>query len=654
MFPRSSARISRWSFKAPPHGGARIRNASRVPAMMRDGHVRVLPVHVANKIAAGEVVERPSSVVKELVENAIDAGAKTIKISIVQGGRKYIAVQDDGCGMTRDDAVLCLERQATSKISDVDDIEEIDTLGFRGEAIPSIASVSRFSLVTRRRDADEGTYVEVNAGTLACVRAAGCPPGTLVEVRDLFCNVPARRKFLKTAVTEEGHVKAIFTVNALAHPAIALALSVDGREIYKLAAAASPLVRIRELFGAAFAEALATVDYIADKAAVSGFIERPNRSFPTRREQYIFINGRPASAPCVAQALRDAYPRGDAQARPAAILFISVPPRDLDVNVHPTKHEVRFRDTVAVRHAITEAISAAIGVESAANDPSNETHHAPPAPAPSPAQPAPAPSVPAPSVPAPVPRPAMVAPSVPRAAASAQAAGAESVPVWRPSREGDGGSARIQSAPIVQNLPLASASGMKAQPWTRFRYLCTTEPGYILIETDSGIVTINPAAARERIAFERLLAAGARDEVQEFLIPETVQLPPAAAHRIVAFMDVIAEMGFRLEEFGQGVFKVEAVPRILGKIPPADILATVADALAQNSSSRAGAKWREDIVAKSIARACAGEEQGLDAHAATALVNELVACRMPYVTPRGRNIMIFTSFRELDRKFGRI
>ena len=207
---------------------------------------------MANKIAAGEVVERPSSVVKELVENAIDAGAKRIAITITQGGRKLVSVQDDGCGMTRDDAVLSLERQATSKIHDVTDIEEIDTLGFRGEAIPSIASVSRFTLTTRRAESDEGTAIQVNAGTLAEVRAAGCPPGTLVEVRDLFCNVPARRKFLRAYATEEGHVRQIFTVHALAHPSIAFSLTVDGRELYRLAPAANLSDRVHDLFGDEF------------------------------------------------------------------------------------------------------------------------------------------------------------------------------------------------------------------------------------------------------------------------------------------------------------------------------------------------------------------------------------------------------------------
>ena len=336
----------------------------------RDGHVRVLPLHVANKIAAGEVVERPASVVKELVENAIDAGARNVKVSVTQGGRKLVSVRDDGCGMTRDDAVLSLERQATSKILDVDDIERIDTLGFRGEAIPSIASVSRFTLVTRRHDADEGTQIVVNAGTLAEVSTAGCPPGTLVEVRDLFCNVPARRKFLRAYATEEGHVKNQFTVHALAHPAIGFSLTIDGRELYRLAPAATLHDRILDIFGAAFMENLLPLaDHAGGNAApctpqsviVTGFIERPNLSTPTRRDQYVFVNGRPATAASVAYAIREAYPRRQGDAKPALFLFIDLPPEQVDVNVHPTKREVRFRDNVAVKRAITDAIERALG-----------------------------------------------------------------------------------------------------------------------------------------------------------------------------------------------------------------------------------------------------------------------------------------------------
>ncbi|MBQ2625332.1 MAG: DNA mismatch repair endonuclease MutL [Kiritimatiellae bacterium] len=338
----------------------------------RDGHVHVLPLHVANKIAAGEVVERPASVVKELVENSVDAGATNIKVSIAQGGRKLVSVRDDGCGMTKDDALLSLERQATSKILDVDDIENIDTLGFRGEAIPSIASVSRFSLVTRRHDADEGTQIVVNAGELVETSTAGCPPGTLVEVRDLFCNVPARRKFLRSFATEEGRVKGIFTVHALAHPGIGFSLVVDGRELYRLAPATSLADRLLDIYGADFVESLIPLpppsDAQRNAVRVSGYIEKPNLSMPTRRDQYVFVNGRPATAPSIAYAVREAYPHRQGDIKPALFLFIELPANQVDVNVHPTKREVRFRDNIALKRAITEAIEGALGLRPTASN----------------------------------------------------------------------------------------------------------------------------------------------------------------------------------------------------------------------------------------------------------------------------------------------
>ena len=630
--------------------------------MKRDGHIRVLPIHVANKIAAGEVVERPASVVKELVENAIDAGAKTIRIAISQGGRKLVSVQDDGCGMNRDDAVLSLERQATSKILDVEDIEQIETLGFRGEAIPSIASVSRFSITTRRHDAEEGTRVEVNAGALADVRAAGCPPGTLVEVRDLFCNVPARRKFMRTAATEEAHVRNIFTVNALAHPGIAFSLVVDGHEAYRLAAAKSPYDRIRELFGREFAECLLPVESIGEKASVTGYIEQPNRQFPTRREQFIFVNGRPATAPSIAYALREAYPRRDGDPKPAAVLFISVPPRDVDVNVHPTKHEVRFRDNLAVRQAIMDSLQSAVGgrddllhvrreqtAESGRDEPllvrREQTadsgrdelllvHREQTA----------------------VGGEKLIADSSQltvgggKVSCQLRTSGSSSLP-------SDNFKLQTENCklPIEQPLPLAVPAGDRAQPWTWFRFLAVMEPGYVLLETDSGIVTLNPKAAMERIAFERLTArSGVAPQSQPLLLPDTVTLPPAAAHRISSSLDAIRSMGFHIEQFGQGTFKIDAIPQLIGDIPPADILATIADALAQPSASaKSGEKWRDDIIAKTIARTYAGASVTLDERSATDLVHQLVSCRMPYVTPNGKSVMIFTSTRELDRKFGK-
>ena len=579
----------------------------------RDGHIRVLPLHVANKIAAGEVVERPASVVKELVENAIDAGAKSIRISITQGGRKLVSVQDDGCGMTRDDAVLSLERQATSKILDVNDIEEIDTLGFRGEAIPSIASVSRFTITTRRHESDEGTLVQVNAGQLAEVSSAGCPPGTLVEVRDLFCNVPARRKFLRAYATEESHVKQVFTVHALAHPAIGFALNVEGRELYRLAPAATLADRVLDLFGRDFVAELLPVGGQPARSAsegigvpsgnpniqtskqskhqeirVSGFLERPNLNQPTRRDQYVFVNGRPATAPSIAYALREAYPRRQGDVRPAAILFIDLPPNQVDVNVHPTKREVRFRDNSAVKQAIMSAIELALR-----QPPSTRGR----------------------------PDPALEAP--------------------RP----------------VQVEFAVSPDSTDSRPWQWFTYLAQTAEGYLLIETDAGLVTINPRAARERIVYERLLKASSQDggkvPSQALLIPETVRMSPADAARIKASLATIAEMGFVIEEFGRDTFKVDAIPQLSENGSPSVMLATIARDLAEGGARRGGARWREELVAKAVARSYAGSSQALTEEGAVRLVEDLCRCRSPYVCPRGKITMILTSNRELNRKFAR-
>lgn len=578
-------------------------------------------MHVANKIAAGEVVERPASVVKELVENAVDAGAANIKVSIAQGGRKLVSVRDDGCGMTKDDALLSLERQATSKILDVDDIENIDTLGFRGEAIPSIASVSRFSLVTRRHDADEGTQIVVNAGELLETSTAGCPPGTLVEVRDLFCNVPARRKFLRSFATEEGRVKGIFTVHALAHPGIGFSLVVDGRELYRLAPATSLADRLLDIYGADFVESLTPLPPPSDPqknvVRVSGYIEKPNLSMPTRRDQYVFVNGRPATAPSIAYAVREAYPHRQGDIKPALLLFIELPPNQVDVNVHPTKREVRFRDNIAVKRAITEAIEGALGlrpstgVTSGTNGTAETNETGIPLP----------PTPPLPHSPTATPTPTPT-------------------PAPAPTQ-------------VEIELPLA-ADDTGARPWKWFKFLAATASGYLLVETDAGLVTINPHAARERIAFEQLLSRSGQGDAlsQQLLIPETIHLSPVDAARITAALSDIEPMGFKIEPFGRDTFKIDAVPQLIGSLSPADVVSTVARDLSEGGAKR-GERWREELVAKSIARSFAGMSLALDESGATKLVEELASCRMPYISPGGKPTMIFTSTRELDRRFAK-
>ena len=493
-------------------------------------------------------------------------------------------------------------------------------------------------IATRRADSDEETLVQVNAGTLAEVRSAGCPPGTLVEVRDLFCNVPARRKFLRAYATEEGHIKQIFTIHALAHPAIAFSLTVDGRELYKLAPASSVSDRIRDLFGDEF---LANALPVGDKHSniqtfkhsniqISGFIEKPNLSTPSRRDQYVFVNGRPATSASIAYALREAYPRRAGDSRPAAVIFIDLPPNQVDVNVHPTKREVRFRDNVAVKNAIMDAVGAAL----------------------------------CPQVSPPISRGGDIPVAATRLAPLAGAATFLSPQHASPAGDRNVAAPTVAPAPVPMEFAIEPDS-TRSKPWQWFRFLAQSASGYLLIETDSGIVTINPHAARERIAYEKLLQASQTFQTsqtsqtsqtfqtsQTLLIPETVKLTPVDAARIKASLPTIAAMGFQLEEFGRDTFKIDAVPQLIGSISPSSILSTIASDLSESGAKR-GDRWRDELIAKSIAKSFAGAPLALTEDGATRLVEELCACRMPYVCPRGKPVMIFTSTRELDRKFAR-
>ena len=595
--------------------------------MPPDGHIRLLPNHVANKIAAGEVVERPASVLKELLENALDAGATRIDVTVTAGGRTLVSVRDNGCGMNREDALLSLERHATSKIRDVDDIERISTLGFRGEAIPSIASVSRFSLTTRRADAEEGTRLVVNAGTLAEVKTCGAPPGTCIEVRDLFCNVPARRKFLRAFVTEEGHIRATFTIHALAHPDVGFSLTLDGRETYRLPPGATLEERIRALFGAPFAESLAPV--------------RPGHDANLRRDQFVFVNGRPATAAAITYALREAYPRQRAEARPAVVLFIDLPSEQVDVNVHPSKREVRFRRSADVRDALLAAFApqnvrdGATGTEmtgqemvgtdnigvaglSARKLDAGVPPASPPVPFTAPFQP---------SLPP-------VTPPVPEVALKSDIPVAGETP------------ATPTSPTPASPTPIQTATG----PWRWFKFLAQTGSGWVLLETDAGLVTLNPRAARERIAYERLVDAH-EALTQPLLIPETVTLPPSESARIRSFLAELQAVGFAVEEFGRDTWKVDAVPALLAGCDVPALLASIAADIAEAGSSRGGTRWRDELVAKSVASSYSRANLQLTPEAATQLVEDLARTRMPYVCPRGRPIMVFTSNAELLRKF---
>src|SRR5256714_377866 len=324
--------------------------------------IRVLSDQLANQIAAGEVVERPASVAKELVENAIDAGARRIVIDVEAGGRRLLRVMDDGEGMTRDDALLAFERHATSKISRAEDLSAIATLGFRGEALASIASVARVELVTKTEETAAATRVVIEGGRMRDVKDAAHPTGTTFTVRDLFFNVPARRKFLRSEATESFHLTTLVTHYALAHPEIAFTLTNNGRETLGAAPATALRERAYQIFGAEFLENLLEVDGgLAQVARVRGYVSAPRERRTSRDAQYLFINGRYVRDRLIGRALSEGYrsilPLG---VYPAALLFLEVPLEEVDVNVHPAKTEVRFRRAAAVADAVREAVRQAL------------------------------------------------------------------------------------------------------------------------------------------------------------------------------------------------------------------------------------------------------------------------------------------------------
>ena len=624
--------------------------------------IRLLPVSVANKIAAGEVVERPASVLKELLENALDAGATRVEVTITAGGRKLISVADNGCGMDRDNAIMCLEPQATSKIRDVDDIERISTYGFRGEAIPSIAAVSRLTIKTCAEGDTVGTCIEVAGGQLQAVTEIGFPSGSTFEVRDLFFNVPARRKFLKSFQTEQTHIRLAFILQALAHPETALRLKADGRDMFNLAAGATLSERITELFGRDFLSAMRPVDYAIGEIRISGFVGIPTLNRADRGEQYVFVNRRAASAAVIPYALREAYPPLEGDRKPVVVLFVDLPPTEVDVNVHPTKREVRFRDASAVRDAIIAAVTRALGIAPKSPVGMAAAGTAPAIPTGVESQKANAVSQPPPPLVATSAIPAasqVISPvsfppaSVPNGQLSPSDPRHSTADIRLPTA--DGTADAVPAPPPAAQSDLPQLAGDDS-PWSWCRVLGQIADGYIIIETDGGYAVVDPQAAHERVVYERMLAALEATEPvsQQLLIPESVTLSPGDAARIQENISILRAMGFGLDPFGgRGEFIVDALPSGIEAKDCRTLLADIAHGIETAGVRRGSEKWKEKAVAMGAARAAVPQVVQLHPEAMARLVNDLARTKMPYTSPRGRPTMLFTSLSELSRKFNR-
>jgi DNA mismatch repair protein MutL len=587
--------------------------------MLSQPRIHVLSDHVANKIAAGEVVDRPASVLKELMENALDAGATQIDVSIGGGGKRIISITDNGCGMDRDNVLLSVERHATSKIRDVDDIESVATLGFRGEALAAIASVSRFTLISRSADQLEGTELHITGGKMAEVKDAGCPPGTTFHIRNLFFNVPARRKFLRTEPTELTHIRQTFLVYALSHPSVGMTLTVDDRPAYSLAAGAALGERLTELFGRDILSTLLPVESTGE-VRVRGYVGRPHAHRADRSEQFIFVNGRPASAPLVGFALNEAYhtliPKGR---YPSIFLFIDMPPDGVDVNVHPTKKEVRFRHPDAVRDTLITSLRKVLTQPTEAGTEERIM-------------------------------PAM--PEGPRLRIEdLPAMPMFNYPKLEPVIEGE----PLPSRPKPEE-PGAPATESDSGPWSWCRVLGQVGGLYVVMETEDGLVLMDPHAAHERLLFEKFMREAMARKVrsQGLLAPETVELTPADAALVRKQMPLLEAMGFGLSEFGGDTFIIDALPVCLGSVSGQSVLVAVAESLEQSGERGGTPHWAEEKVARAACRAAVKARDRLTVQEIERLVIDLARAEMPYTCPHGRPTLIFMGFKELDKKFGRI
>lgn len=600
--------------------------------------IALLPEAVACQVAAGEVVERPASVVKELVENSLDAGATRVEVLIRKGGNSSIRVVDNGCGMDRDDALLCLERHATSKIRTGADLMAIHTLGFRGEALPSIASISRFRLTTREHGALAGTEVLVSGGKLETVRDCGEPEGTQIEVRSLFYNLPARRKFLRTENTEASHVEHVLFLQAVGHPHVGFVFLSDERLVFQLPPGQTLRERIRDLAGAPMiAELLEVPDEEVAGIRVRGFIGRAGVSRSSRQQQILFLNGRPVENSTINFALREGYHTALMKGQhPVTFLFLDMDPAAVDVNVHPAKREVRFRDPAHVREVIVEITRRTLETDRAswtrtftAPEPRRIAAEDHTIPLPLPAEPLalrrewtmPFP----PASPAPALQPSQASEPLPEFVAP-------------------------PTKPASPQPPAATP-----RPANDFKIIGILGRLYIIMENASGLVLVDQHAAHERILFEEMSRRMEKDGVptQRLLLPITLHVPPKDADWLEQHLDVMNRAGIGLEPFGGGTFKIDALPQFLKADDPPQMLRDMIDELRETSQQTSKLRLGEDMIAKTVCRHAVKANDVLREPECLRLIQDLLACELPYCCPHGRPTMIQLSYAELEKKFGR-
>jgi len=613
--------------------------------------VRILPDRVANQIAAGEVIERPAAVVKELVENALDAGATRVEVEFRHGGRSLMRVEDNGGGMSRDDALLALERHATSKIVEAADLDRLTSYGFRGEALPSIASVARFELQTREAANDVGTEILVNGGKFVHVRDCGRPVGTRIEVTHLFNSVPARRKFLKSDQTEAAHIIHCVRLYALACPRTAFTLIEDGRVIFRSPECRTLEERIAEIFGRQISEALIPIQCEEPNVRLSGLIGRPGVGRATRHEMIVFVNSRPVDSRTLNYALIESYHESLPKGRyPLAFVFFDCDPAAVDVNVHPAKREVRFRSEAAVRGFVIRAVLQRLrelGMPVAAAP--GESAAVPARPSTTAAWPANGGSLHAhgfmPTSVQPITREDL------RANTGPTTSGFESL-----QRDPARPAAAVTAGGAVAGAPVFStATGGSAPQAPSWRFVGLAHGNYALFETAAGLVLLDRRAAHERVWYERLreqFRAGAVPS-QRLLLPVPVELDAIAAALLYDRLKFLHAHGFEVAEFGRNFFRIEAVPAWMEPADAEPFLRDLLGAFREGTIPDHNTELARDELARLASAKAVRLPDTAGEGELRALVAQLFATRSPLTNPGGRPTYIELNHGELARRFQR-
>lgn len=587
--------------------------------------IRVLPDRVANQIAAGEVIERPAAVVKELLENSLDAGASRVEVEFNNGGRSLIRVEDNGFGMSQDQAILSIERHATSKIRQADDLLKIASFGFRGEALPSIASVSRFQLKSRTNENEAGTDLMINGGKLIQVKECGMPVGTRIEVSHLFNSVPVRRKFLKADATEAAHIIQLVRIYAIANPATAFTLLENGRLVFN--SPACPLLkdRVYEIFGSSISTGLISVEIAESDFTVSGLISPPGRGRSTRHEMITIVNNRPVTSPTLNQALIESYhsylPRGR---YPITFLFLGLDPGAVDVNVHPSKREIRFRDAARVRGFIIRCLLERLRENTHSNKPT-QVQGKPD-----------------------VTGTATGLSSSGRAVAASNIMDASAPKLTRNVAAGIASTSAIRAE--TKTKPTADNPG---RTWEAgWKFVGHVQKGLAVFDSHKGIVVLDRRAAHQRILYERLEQQYLDQKVptQQLLLPVPVEFDALGSVLLMNHLEFLNGNGFKLSEFGRNFFRIEAVPVWTTPEKAESLILDLVGMMKDGKVRKDRPVEAFDQIALLACTKSVRLDDLVTGKEMVSLVSQLLQCKNPLISPMGKPTYFEIGHNELDRR----